>query len=143
MPCLPVAGCEATAIAMEGKKPRCDAGTSIKSRDAVCRKGCNLIGWTIDQFCEVCHGSAGSLGPRSYGSASGPCGGQAGAFVASDPCSSLQIGPPLQNNEGIFHAMPRPEFQNCETQVRFCIRGNGLCPLVGWTIDSYCPYCHN
>ena len=23
-----------------------------------------------------------------------------------------------------------------------CVRGTGLCPLVGWTIDQYCPSCH-
>ena len=28
-------------------------------------------------------------------------------------------------------------------QVRSkCVRGHGLCPLVGWTADQFCPACH-
>ena len=51
-------------------KPREIACASSASN--ACRKGCSLVGWSMDQFCEVCHDSSGPLVPGVFGSSSGP-----------------------------------------------------------------------
>ena len=98
------------------KRPK-QAESIIRSKN-VCKKGCAQQGWRIDQFCEACHGSGSDQGSDT---SSGPLGAQRDCISASS----------------VGH-IPSKE----KASIPGCIRRNGLCPLVGWTISSYCEYCH-
>ena len=38
------------------------------------------------------------------------------------------------------HAHPNANVSHMPNTT--CVRGTGLCPMAGWTIDQYCPACH-
>ena len=113
--------------ALASKKPRLD--NYIKPGDAklvsqmasMCNKGCLQQGWTIDQFCEICHGATGAS--QVPGLSPGPHQAR-----LNDHGSSSSVAIPSLPSKGL---------------VKGCIRGNGLCPLGGWSIGSHCDYCHN
>ena len=113
LPCFPrtVDG-ETAAKTKENKKARLD--NHVKPREIACAssagnacgKGCSLVGWTMDQFCEVCHDSSGPLVPGVFGSSSGSPVGLSRAPLDppapmdSDPCSSLPVNTPLHDKRG-------------------------------------------
>ena len=72
-------------------------------------------------------------------------------------CNGNPVGPPV-GSPGVPSA---PSSSTAEHQSRgakrkasvqllpsskeeeeLCVRGNGLCPTSGWSIDQYCPLCH-
>ena len=126
-PLPPGNNCSEPIVSPKVKKPKTVTSNSLSDASpATCNKGCPKVGWTIDQFCEVCHSAEGPGGPLGSAPSLGPS-GAAGA-VALDQSSSRFEGAPVHVNEG---------------KVLGCVRGNGRCPREGWTIDSYCPLCHN
>ena len=89
-----------------------------------CDKDCPKEGWTIDQFCEVCH-SVGVPG------APPEC-----------PLSLVPSGPLGVSPSDLFSSPPENTPLHANEEKLRCIKGNGLCPKVGWAIDDYCPLCH-
>ena len=121
-PLLEGSACSEPGVSPRVKKPKTEQSHSLRETcPRVCNEGCPKTGWTIDQFCEVCHSSLGHGVPEECPSLSRPSGAEV-ALVAPDRCS----------NQVFVHP----------GTVAGCVNGNGLCPLEGWTISSYCPVCH-
>ena len=96
---------------------------------SVCNKGCPKTGWTIDQFCEVCHTSSGHGVLEEGGASPWPLVAEE-ALAAHDHRPAPALEPPLGVDLDPVRVMTD------------CVKGNGLCPRGGWSISSYCPMCH-
>ena len=133
-----------------------------RTEDAQCRLGtghCPKAGWTIDQFCLVCHSDRGWEPPDSkadrpdLGLSQNP----GGRFLIPSPPGGSPVAPPGPGGPashgpaealaplGSATLLPPSLLGNegKELKSALCILGNGLCPRAGWTIDQYCPLCHN
>ena len=135
VPSWPLAHSQCTVEPLSGKKPRsgnqpkpgnASNAVPVNQTASICKKGCPLHNWTIDQYCKVCHAPSDRIDQGD--GTSGPCGAQM-ALGANDQCSSYAGSHPLSS------------LYNKKVLVPGCVRGNGLCPLVGWTIHSYCQHC--
>ena len=92
--------CDKPVLPSSAEKPKINKNTGIhktakKQENAVlslapvCHKGCPEVGWTVDQFCEVCHSPGGSGSPVVWSPSPVPLG--AGALGPPVPLS----GPPV------------------------------------------------
>ena len=88
---------------------------------------CTALSSTPSSRCEV---SAASGSSAAGGAPALP------ASTGGPPCGlkrSWQCSP-----TGIWSAQLRAP----PSKASSCVKGHGLCPAAGWTVDQYCPSCH-
>lgn len=86
--------------------------------------GCPRAGWTIQQFCSVCHAGTSSSSGEGV-----PVDGPSRAPRALGGRARIAVSPSLISPP-------------VSTDHVTCVGGIGRCPQVGWTIDQFCPMCH-
>ena len=70
------------------------------------------------------------------------CGNPAGSPVGSPGVPSAPSSPTAEHQPRGAKRKASVQLLPSSKEEDLCVRGNGLCPTSGWSIDQYCPLCH-